>query len=110
MQKKKTIWTIHGIHGIDNLLQIYHVYWPVRDLSLAVPGTCSGQQRIASNSFIFALKNLEWKNNINNSWRKLSLHFFKKLAENYLCENQFDMGRNWSNLLMIIKITFLNEH
>lgn len=33
MQKKKTIWTIHSIHDIDNLLQIYHVYWAVRDLS-----------------------------------------------------------------------------
>lgn len=53
-------------------------------VTLAVTLTCSGQQRIASN--------LGGKNNIK-SVKETIITFFKELSENYLCENQFEMGR-----------------
>lgn len=57
MKKKKAIWIIHSIHGIDNVCNLSSLL-TVRDLSRDAL-TCSGQQRIALNSFISALKILD---------------------------------------------------
>ena len=44
---------------------------------------------------------------IKKSVKETIITFFKELSESYIiCKNQFEMGRKWSNLLLIVKTHF----